>query len=128
VKLVDRWRIHPVQEDVDPRKVADIAAIFLAGGWTGRPLLVEELDGGGAYQAWTGSHRLAAAREAGIDDIPTEGVNTERLASGGWERVGDPPTFFALAGDDLQRTALLQDVGDSAGAALMAEEIRARRR
>lgn len=38
-------------------------------GWLGRPLLVVEA-GRGAYQALTGSHRLAAALAVGLPAIP----------------------------------------------------------
>src|SRR5437868_2969182 len=37
---------------------------MITEGWKGRPLLVVEHNKG--YQAWTGSHRIAAAREVNV--------------------------------------------------------------
>jgi len=43
-----------------------------AHGWVGRPLLVEEVRPfeHAQYFAWTGSHRIAAATQAGLSRVP----------------------------------------------------------
>ena len=47
----------------------DLVRSMKKDGWKGRPLLVIECANG-SFVAWTGSHRIAAAREAGLDSIP----------------------------------------------------------
>lgn len=53
-------------------------------GWNGRPLLVVEHEGG--YQAWTGSHRIAAAREAHLN-VPCYVLPEEPLQAIGKDAV-----------------------------------------
>lgn len=55
------------------RAVLDpLVASMKRDGWKGRPLLAEEVKGPGPtrYHLWTGSHRLRAAREAGLPSVP----------------------------------------------------------
>lgn len=61
--------IIPVNEITDQNKFAALAYDFAHSGYSGRPIIAGEL-GDGTYQALTGSHRIFAARAAGID-IPT---------------------------------------------------------
>lgn len=62
--------IHPAHlvaaphEVTDAAKVARIAAAMRVHGWQGEPLLAVRYGDG--YQAWTGTHRLAAAEQAGV--------------------------------------------------------------
>jgi ParB-like chromosome segregation protein Spo0J len=73
-EVIDPDRIQPLHEPDDTDKVADLTAAMTADGWTGAPVIViDGVDrgwGAGDPQAITGSHRIAAARAAGID-IPT---------------------------------------------------------
>lgn len=72
--------ILPVNEITDADKFAALVYDFEHGGYSGRPILAGEL-GDGQFQALTGSHRIYAAREAGID-IPVEKIAyTERTAA-----------------------------------------------
>ena len=47
----------------------DLVASMVNEGWQGRPVLAIEADSG-ELVAWTGSHRIAAAIEAGLDVVP----------------------------------------------------------
>jgi hypothetical protein len=60
--------IRPVHEPKDPDLLELITLSMREGGWLGRPLLVVQEAAG--YQALTGSHRLAAAKAAGLGTVP----------------------------------------------------------
>ena len=62
--------IRPVNPITDQSKVEALAYDFVEKGYDGRPILAID-NGDGSYQALTGSHRIFAAREAGID-VPTK--------------------------------------------------------
>jgi hypothetical protein len=53
---------------VDNCKVRRLANSMMQHGWTGRRLLVEQSEGG--HFAWTGTHRIVAARLAALPAIP----------------------------------------------------------
>jgi hypothetical protein len=65
-------------------------------GWTGRPLL-GHLRNDGRVQAWQGMHRLAAAEDAGLTEIPmlllsleelkTIGFSEQELMAAPWENA-----------------------------------------
>ena len=70
-------------EDIDPESIETVNVIsqecmhklgesMQKNGWLGRRLLVEEvvLVTGPEYYAWTGSHRIEAARLAGLKTVP----------------------------------------------------------
>jgi hypothetical protein len=61
--------IRPIHEPRDPELFAGILSSMREQGWLGRPLLVVP-GTAGVYQALTGSHRLAAALEAGLGTVP----------------------------------------------------------
>jgi hypothetical protein len=74
-------------------------------GWRGRPLLVVDL--GTVYQAWTGSHRIAAACEAGLSEVPCYVVSGKDMAS------MENPIF------DHERLKILRELGDADAVRLM---------
>lgn len=81
---------------VDEGKVRRIAASMKARGWDGRPLLVEE-DLHRGLTAWTGSHRIEAAKVAGLREIPCRVIiHDEVLAA--FARLPDPVGYFSLRG------------------------------
>lgn len=85
-----------------------------ANGWVGRPLLViERVDG--TFQAWTGTHRIHAARNAGLATIPCYVVREWKLIEIGAD---------ALWGHsfDHHRLKLLHKTHDSMAIELMATE------
>lgn len=78
--------IHAPHEVTDQAKVQVIAAAMRAHGWQGEPLLVVRC--GDEYAGWTGTHRLAAARAAGIEaDVYLWEITDEQrdaLTASGW--------------------------------------------
>jgi hypothetical protein len=103
-------KIRPFHEVRDAEKLAALAASMEERGWNGRPIVV--IDCGDYYQAITGSHRLAAANEAGLDEIPVAICETGTL----WEdydmTIGDvhDGDYFAtiLADYDPEAAELLE--------------------
>lgn len=105
--------ITPLHGVTHPKHFHDLAADMEENGWKGRPLLVIEREND--YLAWTGSHRLAAAREAGFPSVPCYVIQERKLLSKG---------FSAEEGHalDYQRLAILREVGDEMGIYLMRQE------
>jgi len=79
-------------------------------GWEGRSLLVIQRET--KFFAWTGSHRIAAAREVGLESIPCYVIAEEKLlpfdVDAEWGHV-----------EDQERLALLIKVGDEEAIHLM---------
>jgi hypothetical protein len=101
----------------DKAKLASLVEDMNEHGWRGRPILVYA-DASGATHALTGSHRLAAAKKAGIT-VPVHYVSDEAI---GHEDVrGDYLQDVAGSGDD--RVAdFLRDAGDEDSARLVEQE------
>jgi ParB-like nuclease family protein len=59
-------KIIPVHEARNTEKLAGLISSMQADGWAGRPILALRLDNGEVL-ALTGSHRLAAAEQVGIE-------------------------------------------------------------
>jgi ParB-like chromosome segregation protein Spo0J len=57
-----------------------IADSMRRDGWSGRPLLTHE-HGPSLYQAWTGMHRLLAAEDAGLSEVPIVVMTRDQLNS-----------------------------------------------
>ena len=85
--------------DVDPRNITPLHRVkkrrkhhlrelvrrLRESGWQGRPLLVERI-GRNRYQAWTGTHRLAAARRLRMRRVPVVVIDSQK-----WIRRWGPP-------------------------------------
>lgn len=97
--------IHRVN---DAAKLERLVAAMQAEGWTGRPILAHQ-DCNGAC-AWTGVHRINAARLAGID-VPVVWI------TGDVERAGDD------CFDDDDRMAELVAAEDADAIELMQIEL-----
>ena len=69
LKTIKLDEIDPLHEVRDADKLESLTESMRSGGWIGRPLLVQD-TGEGWYQAWTGSHRIAAAIAAELDTVP----------------------------------------------------------
>lgn len=68
LKNVSISKIVPFHEVRNQEKFEKLTADMEEHGWNGRPLLV--IDCKGEYRALTGSHRLSAARKAGLEEVP----------------------------------------------------------
>jgi hypothetical protein len=78
----------------DREFVADTAESMRTSGWRGRRLLVEAVPSpspsGVEYWAWTGSHRIEAAKQARLDTVPCRVITAEE-AMQAFTSVGFPP-------------------------------------
>jgi len=81
-------------------------------GWAGRPVIVESI--GGRFQAWTGSHRIAAARVACVS-VRAYLLNPDNRPL----NLGDPTQLMR----DTVRIKMLAPLGDSYATGLMQREI-----
>ena len=100
------WKIEPPHEVRDQKKLEDLAEKMRTSGWQGRPILA--IDLGQGPEALTGSHRIAAAKMAGIDvpvimvddDVANyEDENGKNIRDMMYESVDDMANFLANAGD-----------------------------
>ena len=92
--MIEPRRIYSTVNFTRPEKVEKIAAVMRLNGWEGRPLLVEEgLDD--RIFAWTGSHRIAAAKVIGLTTIPCR-VLTRVESEAALQRVADPVGYLSL--------------------------------
>lgn len=57
-------------------------------GWQSRPLLVIERESGD-YLAWTGSHRIEAAREVGLPTVPCYVIQSSELIRSNFDEKVD---------------------------------------
>ena len=81
--------IEPLHEVRDADKLAELVASMEADGWTGTPVVVAGL-GNGVVRALTGSHRLQAAQDAGIDEVPVVSIEDLCAESGiDWDELLD---------------------------------------
>ena len=108
-EMISPTLIQPPRDVAPSPKLGDLIESMVLNGWTGRPLLL--VNG----EAWTGSHRIAAAVAAGLEAVPCFAVEVPTEV---FEEFG-PVT------DDDDRVALLKyALGSNAEAAnLMRQEI-----
>lgn len=104
--------VRPLHEPEDAGKIEAIAASMRAQGWAGRPLIVCDATSD-APQAFTGSHRLAAAHLAGIQP------ELYSLAGGNT----DIEALAFLCIDDSDRMTVVEEGGDAVAIAIMREEL-----
>lgn len=105
---LDPRDIRPLHNVRTPGLRDELAADMMESGWQGRPLLVVESESG--YQAWTGSHRIAAAIEAGMSEVPCYVISEKMIAKcgDGWGLV-----------QDYERLNILRKTGDETAIRLM---------
>lgn len=105
--------IKPLHEARSQRKLKELAANMKESGWRGRPLLVIERES--EYLAWTGSHRIAAARKAGLPAVPCHVIQERKLIRHGfdaqWGHV-----------DDADRLKAMRKIGDEVALHIMWQE------
>lgn len=119
--------VDPVN-DIDQARVATLAASLRNVGWIGPEILVEETEHG--FVAWTGSHRLAAAKIAGVSVRclvlgKTEARSAfEATYSRGYHRSWRDAVTDAEGPFDQDRLRALRRVGLEEMADHLAEEVR----
>lgn len=111
---IDPHDIRPLHSIDRPVALEELVESMQANGWVGRPLLVIERTDG-TFQAWTGTHRIQAARDIGLSTVPCYVVREWKLIEVGAD---------ALWGHslDFQRLKLLRKTGDKKAIELMATE------
>lgn len=116
MRLVDRitWisprDVTPFHEEIDPSHTRTLASNMAKNGWKGRPIVVMDLPDG-TLKALTGSHRVRAAVEAKLPEIPVVRLNARErnavLSEFSWfrrnrmkvfSRQGDAPVTGDVAG------------------------------
>jgi ParB-like chromosome segregation protein Spo0J len=112
---VELDNLTPLHEPREIEHVRNLADDMKENGWIGRPLLVIERESD--FLAWTGSHRIAAAKLAGLKTIPCYVVQESELTSRG---------FQAEHGHvmDYERLEILKEVGNEVAIHIMWQENR----
>jgi len=116
----------PLHEPHDAAKMSALTESMVEHGWNGRPILV--IDNGNGYLALTGSHRIAAARAAGLDEIPVYAIDgtCHILTDNGDCTICGKTCWIAAAveaRDDYDREEAIEMSGDPDAIALMAAEM-----
>jgi len=118
-------RVNPLHEVRDEEKLASLTQKMQEHGWEGRPLLVEPFEDG--YQAWTGSHRLAAAKQIGLDTVPAVVIDYDKAVAVVKRWGYTPDELRHGIGDsiieDEERYQLLCEAKDEPAARLMFQEV-----
>lgn len=98
---LDPNRIRPWHEPHDEAKLNTLIESMRTNGWTGAPVVtIAGRDfgwGAGDPQAITGSHRIAAARQAGID---VHAVDLDDLLRAIGTSLAEVDAYFGVRGDD----------------------------
>lgn len=112
-QLIPLASIKPLHEVRSRKLFEELAADMRENGWQGRPLLVIEREDD--FVAWTGSHRIAAAIEAGLSDVPCHVVDERELLPHGvdaeWGHV-----------EDCERLKVIRKIGDEDALHIMWQE------
>jgi ParB-like chromosome segregation protein Spo0J len=101
--------IKPLHTVRNPALVDRLAADMTENGWQGRPLLA--IQGKLGYVAWTGSHRIAAAIKAGLQDVPCYVIDETLLLQHGEDSKSGVM--------DYERLAIIRKIGDDTATHLM---------
>jgi hypothetical protein len=109
-------KILPLHEVRDADKYSDLTTDMQERGWAGRPILV--YDDGNGIHAVTGSHRIAAAKQAWVD-VPVLNMSEEALnfTDSRGNTLGD-----VLDRPDEDLESFLRELGDNEAADLIKAE------
>jgi hypothetical protein len=102
--------ITPLHPGKNERQLKTLAESLAREGWHGRPLLVIEREDD--YLAWTGSHRIAAAKLAGFKTVPCYVLQEAQLTEKGFD--AEHGQVF-----DSDRLEILRKVGDETAIHIM---------
>ena len=121
---VSIYNVEPPHRANNAEKLALLTA-SMEGGWQGRPLVLLE-GGAGGWFAWTGSHRIQAARDAGLEEVPAVLLDNElwnmidEELGNIWDRGGHQPTDLESWASQI--CAILRREGFDEAACLIEEE------
>jgi ParB-like nuclease domain len=113
IESIDPEEITPLHE-VNQTSLNELIADMKESGWNGRPLLV--IERASDYLGWTGSHRIAAAREAGLSLVLCYVIRERELIKRGF----DPERGHVM---DYERLKILRKIGDKEAIQLMLQEV-----
>lgn len=117
--VVDPHGIEPPHGVRDVAKKDKLVRSMEKNGWVGRPILV--FDAGRGNEALTGSHRIAAAKQSGIE-IPIYKID-ENI--GNYADENGNTIFDASYFEEENIVKFLKEFGDKGAAKLMEQEIKA---
>jgi ParB-like chromosome segregation protein Spo0J len=110
---LDPCELEPLHEPNNERFLQTLIEDMQSNGWTDRPLLVIATENG--FVAWTGSHRIAAAREAGLSTVPCYVLDESALRP----FEVDAKNGHAM---DHERLDIMQKLGDPDAISLMQQD------
>jgi len=119
---LDPHAITPLHEIRDLNKLYVLRQSMEIDGWQGRPILVmpSDEDPDYLYQALTGTHRIEAAIQAGLEGIPIMIINPYAdMWDCGYEEIDE----ILLDGNDEDRLSWLRKHGFNEAAQLMLMEV-----
>ena len=110
ITSIDPAEITPLHEVRNETLLNWLSADMQENGWEGRPLLV--IDRPSGFLAWTGSHRIVAAKNAKLPSVPCYVIQENELIERGfdceWGHV-----------EDYERLEILRKIGDEQAIHLM---------
>lgn len=137
-KDIDPRRIRKVNASFDEQHVVRLTASMKQLGWSGRPLLVVEVQQYGFvdFFAWSGSHRVEAAMRANLDTVPCRVISRadadKAFGGAGYDRYGFSCWRDAVTSAegmyDNDRLRGLEKAGLAEAAQMLREEITAKKR
>jgi hypothetical protein len=111
--VVSPNNMYPPHGVRDKVKLEELAESMKENGWQGRPILV--FDDGGANRAFTGSHRIAAAKKSGID-VPVIKIDEAKFEKW-WSEDNYRGTLEQfMREDEAQQVRMLKEMGDDRAA------------
>ena len=117
METVNPRQIIELHEVRDYDKLQGLVNSMQTEGWTGRPLLT--FFNGKVDYAWTGSHRITAARIVDVD-VPVLRIDEELVDD--WLIDNDKSIEDLLEGDFYKRLSVLEEIGDLDAIELMHQE------
>lgn len=116
---IDPYDVKPPHAPREKDKLAEITDSMKEVGWNGRPLVVVDMED--YYQAVTGSHRLAAAKKAGLETVPVVAIKPRISDSRGYDPVENVPMeesvverLLSMRGDE-EKHRVAEEIGGDLG-------------